>query len=111
MIRILKIVVVAMVAGWLAGCAIDPQMKPWWTLNEKSFIPVEPGTTKDAVRRLLGKPILELTFPRMNEEVWDYRHLYGVTDTYITEVHFNEKGVVKYYTQYPDPAVRSNLLW
>jgi len=109
MIRILKMVMVAMVVGWLAACAIDPAVKPWWTLNEESFVPVKAGTTKDEVRRLLGKSTVESTFPRLKEEVWDYRHLYGPTMVYITEIHFDDKGVVKYYTQYPDPARYSNL--
>ena len=109
MIRILKMVVVAMVVGWLAACAIDPAVKPWWTLKDESFMPVKPGTTKDEVRRLLGKPISEATFRRLNEEVWDYRHLHGTTFVYITEIHFDGKGVVKYYTQYPDPAIYDTL--
>ena len=108
MIRILKIVVVAMVVGWLAACAMDPAVKPWWTLNDESFIPVKPGTTKDEVRSLLGKSILETAFPRLSEEVWDYRHMRGTTFVYITEIHFDGKGVVKYYVQYPDPARYSN---
>ena len=104
MIRILKLVVLAAVLGLLAACAIDPAVKPWWTLRDESFIRIKPGMSKADVQNLLGKPILETSFPRLNEEVWDYRSLHGTTFIYITEVHFDGQGVVKYFTQYPDPA-------
>lgn len=109
MIRMLKIVAMATVLGALAACATDPAVKPWWTLKEASFIPIKPGTTKDQVRSLLGKSMLETRFPALAEEVWDYRYVNGTTYLYITEVHFDDKGVVKYYTQYPDPSIYSGL--
>lgn len=99
----LKIAMLATVLGALAACAMDPAVKPWWTLNEDSFTPVKPGVSKAEVRKLLGKSMLEMTFPGQSEEVWDYRYAYG-TRIYITEVHFDLKGAVKYYTQYPDPV-------
>ncbi len=104
MIRILKRVVLAAVLVLAAACAIDPAVKPWWTLRDESFIAIKPGISKADVQNLLGKPILETSFPRLNEEVWDYRSLHGTTFIYITEVHFDGQGVVKYFTQYPDPA-------
>jgi hypothetical protein len=104
MIRILELVVLAAVLGFLAACAIDPAVKPWWTLSDESFIPIKPGISKADVQDLVGKSILEMSFPRLNEDVWDYRSLHGTTQIYITEVHFDRQGIVKYYTQHPDPA-------
>ena len=104
MLGVLKIAVLATVLVGLAACATDPTMKPWWTLNEGSFVPVKPGVSKTEVRNLLGRPMLEMTFPGLSEEVWDYRYLFG-TRAYITEIHFDLRGAVKYYTQHPDPAI------
>lgn len=61
----------AAVLGLLAACATDPAVKPWWTLSDESFIPIKPGISKAEVQNLLGKPILEMSFPRLNEDVWD----------------------------------------
>ncbi len=102
--RIARSMVPAAFLGLLAACAMDPAVKAWWTLSDESFIPIKPGITKADVRKLLGKPILESSFPRLNEDVWDYRSLHGTTFIYITEVHFDAQGRVKYFTQYPDPA-------
>ena len=104
MIRILKLAALASILGLLAACASDPAVKPWWKLGDESFIPIKPGISKADVLTLLGKPILEMSFPRLNEDVWDYRSLHGTTFIYITEVHFDGQGVVKYIAQYPDPA-------
>ena len=104
MIRILKRVVLTAIFGLLAACAMDSAVKPWWALTDESFIPIKPGISKADVQNLLGKPILTTNFPRLNEEVWDYRSLHGTTFIYITEVHFDGQGVVKYFTQHPDPA-------
>ena len=104
MIRILKLVVLAAFLGLLAACAIDPAVIPWWTLRDESFIPIKPGISQADVQNLLGKSILEMSFPRLNEDVWDYRFLHGTTQIYITEFHFDEQGMVKYFTQHPDPA-------
>ena len=91
----------------LAGCAVDPAVKPYWTLTEASFAPIKAGITdKSEVRNLLGKALLESMFPRQGEEVWDYRYLEGVRP-YFAEIHFDLKGKAKYTTYYPDPAYHS----
>lgn len=99
-----KFAMLATVLAGLGACAVDPTVKSWWTLKEESFIPVKPGMSKAEVRKLLGKSILELAFPALGEEVWDYRYVRGTSFIYIAEVHFDARGAVKYYTQYPDPA-------
>ncbi len=40
-------------------------------------------------------------FPRLEEEVWDYRYMLGV-QTYVAEIHFDMQGQTKYTTHYPD---------
>ena len=87
-----------------AGCAVDPAIKTWYTLNLKSFETIKPGMNKENVRAVVGKAMLETNFPNIAEEVWDYRLLEG-TYIYLCEVHFDSRsGTVKYYTQYWDPA-------
>lgn len=100
----LKALVLSLAVGGLVACATEPAVKSWWTLNHESFTPVTPGLSKADVERQLGKPILISNFPRLAEEVWDYRYLEGSTRIYLTEIHFDRQGLVKYYAQYPDPA-------
>lgn len=87
-----------------AGCAADPAIKTWYTLNLKSFETIKPGMNKENVRAVVGKAMLETNFPNIAEEVWDYRLLDG-NYVYLCEIHFDSRsGTVKYYTQYWDPA-------
>ena len=44
-------------------------------LTSENFARIRPGISRDAVRRLLGKPRTVVRFDRMHEEVWDYRFL------------------------------------
>ena len=88
----------------LAGCAVDPAVKPWWTLREADLRQFLPGkTTKAEVRTALGRPGLEMTFPRQGEEVWDYRYPDGAMHM-LASVYFDARGVYKYYAAQPDPA-------
>jgi outer membrane protein assembly factor BamE (lipoprotein component of BamABCDE complex) len=96
----------AFVAALLAGCATHQQGQSWWTLSEQSFASIKPGTTsKNDVQRDLGTPLLAMTFPRLEEEVWDYRYLNG-TRTYVAELHFDAQGRTKYVATYPDHCVQ-----
>lgn len=103
--RLLKgVSTVAVSLYLLAGCAVDPAMKPWWTLREADLRQLQPGkTTKAEVRMALGGPVLDMTFPRQGEEVWDYRYLDGAMYM-LAWVYFDARGVYKYYTAQPDPA-------
>jgi outer membrane protein assembly factor BamE (lipoprotein component of BamABCDE complex) len=86
----------------LGGCATHQQGRSWWTLSEQNFAAIQPGTTgKEDVERLVGTPLLATVFPRLQEEVWDYRFLNG-TMTYGAEVHFDTSGRTKYTATYPD---------
>jgi outer membrane protein assembly factor BamE (lipoprotein component of BamABCDE complex) len=92
----------AFLAAFLAGCATHQQGQSWWTLHGQDFAAITPGTTtKQDVERLVGTPLLAMTFRNLDEDVWDYRYLEG-TRLYVAEVHFDMQGRTKYYTTYPD---------
>ncbi|GAC1409105.1 MAG: hypothetical protein NVSMB6_08770 [Burkholderiaceae bacterium] len=44
-------------------------------LTAENFARIQPGASRDYVRRLLGKPRSVVVFKRLKEEVWDYRYL------------------------------------
>lgn len=94
----------------LAGCAVDPSVKSWWTLTEANFLALQPAkTTKADVRAALGKPSAEMSFAGLGEDVWDYRFLSG-TMIMMASVHFDSRGgAYKYYVSEPDPAYYSTF--
>jgi hypothetical protein len=55
-------------------------------LTEANLARVREGMTRDAVRRLLGKPGSVITYDRLAEEVWDWR-VAGTIPT--EEAHFH----------------------
>jgi hypothetical protein len=103
MTRLLKgVSTVAVSMCLLVGCAADPALRPWWTMQVADFEQLQPGkTTKEDVRTALGSPNLIMTFPKKGEEVWDYRHLDGVMHM-VAWVYFDTQGVYKFYTTQPD---------
>ncbi len=107
----MKSAVLALVlAAAMGGCATDPSVKSWWTLTEANFLALQPAkTTKADVRAALGKPLAEMSFARLGEDVWDYRFLSG-TMMMMASVHFDSRGgVYKYYVSEPDPAFYSTI--
>jgi len=98
---------IAVSAALIAGCAVDPSVKPWWTLGDANFRSLQVGqTTKAEVRSSLGRPVAEMVFARQGEEVWDYRFVQGTLIMYAS-VHFDTRGIYKYYTAEPDLAFYS----
>ena len=91
---------VALAAGIQVACAA-PEGRPKWTLKQSDFDPIRPQTTKQEVERRLGKPLVATRFPRLKEEVWDYRYMDGV-QTSVAEIHFDEQGRAKRTVFYPD---------
>ena len=85
----------------LAACAAPEAVRPKWTLRASDFAPITPQTTKEEVERRVGRPFVTAVFPRLEEEVWDYRYMSGV-QTYVAEIHFDMQGRTKYTTHYPD---------
>ena len=58
--------------------SIDPKgrlVEYHQALTAQNLARVQPGMSRDDVRRLLGKPRTVVPFKRLNEEVWDYRYL------------------------------------
>ena len=88
-------------AAVLGACAAPEGVRPKWTLQASDFAPITPQTTKEEVERRVGRPFLTTVFPRLEEEVWDYRYMSGV-QTYVAEIHFDMQGRTKYSTHYPD---------
>jgi len=91
----------AVAAGILAACAAQEGVQPKWTLKQSNFAPIKPQTTKEEVERLVGKPLLTMTFPRKPEEVWDYRYMDGV-ETWGAAIHFDMQGRTTYTEFYQD---------
>ena len=91
----------------LGGCAMDPTVKPWWTLREANFLALQPGKIgKPGVRAALGRPFGDTVFANLGEEVWDYRYPDGAR-IMLAWVYFDASGMYKYYTAQPDPAFYS----
>lgn len=83
----------------------------WWTIKEANFAGLKPGvTTKAEVRQLIGAPLLEINFPRQNEEVWEYRYLQGAATVMLGYVHFGPDGVYKRTFHELDPAFRGGYM-
>ena len=93
----------------LAGCAAaawQEGIRPWWTLNERDFAAITRGKTKAEVEAALGKPLLEETFSRLGEQVWDYRFLNNGVGRFAAEVHFDLEGRTTYVVTYLDECPR-----
>jgi outer membrane protein assembly factor BamE (lipoprotein component of BamABCDE complex) len=73
-------------------------------LTEETFGKIKPGMSRDAVRRLLGKPKSVAEFKLKNEEVWDWRYLDATQKTRMFNVHFDRAtGRVTGTSASPDP--------
>ena len=91
-------------AAVFAACAAPDGVRPKWILQASDFTPITPQTTKEEVERRVGRPFMTMFFPRLEEEVWDYRYMLGVR-TYVAEIHFDMQGRTKYTATYPDRCV------
>ena len=87
----------------LAACAMDPGVRPYWTLQPSDFSQLKPGMTKADVDTLLGKPVLVSTFSRLEEDVLDYRYL-NTQLRMLASLHFDSHGALTYHTEQLDPA-------
>lgn len=63
-------------------------------LTPQNFARVQPGWTKDQVRRLLGKPRSVQSFALKKEEVWDWRLPPEFSADVFFNIHFGENGQV-----------------
>jgi hypothetical protein len=76
------------------------------SIHTAAFTGLKPGTsTKEDVRKQVGIPLTESRFPRLNEDVWEYRYIDGTSLVMLAYVHFDAgTGVLKSYDQRLDPA-------
>jgi outer membrane protein assembly factor BamE (lipoprotein component of BamABCDE complex) len=59
-------------------------------LTEENFARIQPGMSRDEVRRMLGKPRTIVQYKLKNEEAWDWRYRPSAgTDNRFFNVHFN----------------------
>lgn len=73
-------------------------------LTEENFARIQPGMSKDAVRRLLGRPRSIVQFKLKNEEVWDWRYLQSKVTVRLFNVHFDiDSGRVTQTSAFDDP--------
>lgn len=63
-------------------------------LTPQNFARVQPGWTRDQVRRLLGKPRSVQKFALKKEEVWDWRLPAEFSADVFFNIHFDEDGKV-----------------
>ena len=68
-------------------------------LTEQYFAKIEPGASRDAVRKLIGKPGQTMPFPNLQEEVWSWRFEQSHGNPWFFNVHFAPDGTVKRTTQ------------
>jgi outer membrane protein assembly factor BamE (lipoprotein component of BamABCDE complex) len=90
----------------LAACAGSYNPTLYTSIHDGAFASLKPGTTsKEDVRKQIGIPLTESHFPRLNEDVWEYRYIEGTTVVMLAYVHFDANtGVLKSYEQRLDPA-------
>jgi outer membrane protein assembly factor BamE (lipoprotein component of BamABCDE complex) len=94
----------AVVIGMGAGCASDPAVL---RIKEANFRQLRAGqSTKADVLAVLGKPELEMSFPRQGEEVWDYGYVDDAT-VMLAWVYFDTRGMYKHYVVQRDPRYYS----
>ena len=63
-------------------------------LTEENFAKIQPGMSREAVRRLLGKPAHDLYFSLKKERVWDWKTKTEPGMDWFFNVHFSEEGLV-----------------
>ena len=82
----------------LAACAVDPGVRPRWTLSEADFRQLKPGLSQAEVEKIVGQPLMKSTFSRQQEQVWDYDYL-SLQLRMRSSVYFDMRGVMKYHTE------------
>jgi hypothetical protein len=63
-------------------------------LTEAYFAKIQPGLSKDEVRKLIGKPAETMTFPLKKEEVWTWKFEQGSGEKWHFHAHFDLGGKV-----------------
>jgi len=90
---------------WMIDIGKDGKLKDYrQVLTEENFSRITAGMSKDAVRRMLGKPRTIVQFKLKNEEVWDWRYLQPTQVPRLFNVHFDiDSGKVTRTSSSEDP--------
>lgn len=90
---------------WFFDIGKDGKLQEYrQVLTEENFSHIQPGMSKDAVRRQLGRPLSVVQFKRKNEEVWDWRYMDPTMTPRLFNVHFDiASGKVARISGSPDP--------
>lgn len=64
-------------------------------LTDDYFARIERGMSREAVRKLVGRPGETMFFPNLQEDVWTWRYEVGSNDVWFFHVHFGVDGTVK----------------
>lgn len=91
---------------WMVSIGADGKVaKIEQVLTAENFARVRPGMSRDAVRRLLGKPTKVEAFALKKEEVWGYRWWKQPQEKAFFNVHFDQgSGLVTTTSRSDDPA-------
>ena len=88
---------------WMFLIGSDGKLKDYQQmLTEQNFAQIQPGMSKEAVKRLLGKPRTVVQFNLKNEEVWDWRYLQSPTHSRLFNVHFDLDSELVTRTSFSD---------
>jgi hypothetical protein len=68
-------------------------------LTEDYFAKILPGTPREAVRRLIGRPGETMFFANLQEDAWTWRYEIGSNDVWFFHVHFGVDGAAKRTTR------------
>ena len=77
-------------------------------LNPVSFARIQPGMTRDEVRRLLGKPMKVTPYALKNEVAVDWRYLQPPNTSMVFTVWFGPQERVLRTSFAPDPEATEN---
>lgn len=68
-------------------------------LTEQYFAQIQPGMSRDAVRKVIGKPGQTMPFPNLQEEASSWRFEQSHGNPWFFNVHFAPDGTVKRTSQ------------
>ena len=63
-------------------------------LGDGTFNQIRPGLTRDQVLRMIGPPGDSMSFPRMEQDSWEWRYQDDWRYTAIFSVNFDRNGIV-----------------
>lgn len=78
------------VVTYMAVVGTDNVLKEFrQVLTQSNFARIQPGMSKDEVRKIIGRPAESMPFPLKKEEVQSWRYEEGPNDQYFFNVHYS----------------------